>query len=43
MARHGLLKRRCPDTLYNWMNIYEESGIEGLLSRRHGGYHRRPF
>jgi transposase len=43
VAQHGLLKRRRADTVYRWLNRYEEMGIEGLLTRRHGGNRRGPF
>lgn len=43
VARRGLLKRRLPDTVYGWLNLYEQEGLEGLLTRRHGGNHRSPF
>lgn len=38
VAHHGLVKARAPDTLYNWLDIYEEEGLKGLVARRHGGY-----
>lgn len=41
VARHGLLKPRDPDAVYNWLNIYESEGIAGLIARRQGGNHRR--
>ena len=41
VARTGLLKGRDPDTLYKWLNIYQDAGIEGLRTRLHGGAHRR--
>ncbi len=37
VAQHGLLKERDPDTIYNWMNIYEVEGLAGLIARQHGG------
>jgi transposase len=43
VARHGLLKRRHPDTVYSWLNRYQHMGVEGLLTRRHGGNRRSPF
>src|SRR5258708_34382450 len=44
VARHGLLRVRDPDTVYNWLNRYEKQGMEGLLSGRQGGPgHRGPF
>jgi transposase len=40
VSQHGLLKRRSPDTVYAWLDMYEETGLDGVLSRLHGG--RRP-
>ncbi len=37
VACHGLLKPRDPDTVYNWLTIYQTQGIVGLIGRRHGG------
>lgn len=41
VARQGLLKPRDPDTVYGWLDRYEKQGLEGLLSRLHGGQRRR--
>ena len=41
VAKHGLLKERDPDTVYNWLNIYEAEGVAGLIARQHGGARRR--
>ena len=30
VARQGLLKRRDPDTVYDWLDRYEAEGVEGL-------------
>jgi transposase len=30
VALHGLYKQRQPDTIYNWVDRYEEAGISGL-------------
>ena len=43
VAQEGLLKRRDPDTVYGWLDRYEQQGLEGLQSGRHGGNRRRPF
>ena len=40
VALHGLLKKRDPDTLYNWLEIYQQQGVKGLIDRQHGGDHR---
>ena len=41
VACHGLLKPRDPDTLYSWLNHYEEAGLDGLLGSQQGGSRRR--
>ena len=41
VALNGLLKARDPDTLYAWLDIYENQGIEGLLKRTQGQNRRR--
>lgn len=41
VACHGLLKARDPDSIYNWLTIYETHGVVGLIGRRHGGQRRR--
>lgn len=41
VALHGLLKKRDPDTLYSWLEIYQLEGLKGLIDRQHGGDHRR--
>lgn len=43
VAQEGLLKPRDPDTVYGWLDRYEEQGLEGLQSGRHGGNRRVPF
>ena len=40
VAQHGLLKKRDPDTLYHWLDIYQAEGLAGLLAHQQGGYHR---
>src|SRR6516165_4024979 len=37
VARHGLLKPRDPDTVYAWLNRYQQEGLAGILAHRHGG------
>ena len=29
VSQHGLLKRRSPDTVYTWLDIYEEVSLYG--------------
>ena len=41
VAQQGLLKPRDPDTLYNWLTLYQQQGLAGLLAHRHGGPGRR--
>lgn len=41
VATQGLLIKRDTDSLYQWMRYCQEGGIAALLSRRHGGPHRR--
>src|SRR5579859_6784794 len=43
VARQGLLKPRDPDTVYEWLDGYEQYGLAGVLSRLQGGNHRSPF
>lgn len=42
VAQNGLLKPHDPDTIYGWLNVYEDGGIDGLLGHLHGGA-RGPF
>jgi hypothetical protein len=41
VARHGLLRPRDPDTLYAWLDYYQQQGLPGLLAHLHGGGRRR--
>ncbi len=41
VATQGLLKPRDPDTLYGWLQVYEDEGVTGLLAHQHGGERRR--
>lgn len=40
VARQGLLKKRDPDAVYNWLNIYQEEGLSGIITHQHGGPRR---
>jgi transposase len=40
VALEGLLKKRDPDTIYGWLERYENEGVEGLLVR--DGRGRKP-
>jgi hypothetical protein len=41
VALQGLLKKRDPDAVYDWLDLYETEGLAGLLAHRQGGNHRR--
>jgi hypothetical protein len=41
VARQGLLKPRDPDTVYHWLDVYEQDGLTGLVAHRQGGPRRR--
>ena len=41
VARQGVLKPRDPDTLYDWLEVYEEEGVAGLVAHQQGGDRRR--
>jgi hypothetical protein len=40
VAKQGLLKARDPDTVYEWLNLYEAEGLEAVLTRKQGGDRR---
>lgn len=40
VARAGLLRPRDPDTVYAWLDTYQDKGLAGLRARQHGGNHR---
>ena len=40
VARHGLLKPRDPDTVYEWLNLFERFGLRSVWMFQHGGKHR---
>lgn len=41
VALQGLLKKRDPDAVYSWLDLYETEGVAGLIGHRQGGNHRR--
>ena len=43
VARHGLLQPRRPDTLYDWMDRFEQEGVASVTAYQHGGARRHPF
>ena len=40
VAQHGLLKPRASDTVYDWLERYENEGVKGLTMREGRG--RKP-
>jgi len=40
VARKGLLRPRDPDTIYAWLDRYQQNGLAGLLAHQQGGYRR---
>ena len=40
VARSGLLRRRKPDTVYDWLDRYEQHGLVGLYVKKGRG--RKP-
>lgn len=43
VANTGLLKNRDPDTVYAWLDYYQDDGLAGLFSHQHGGNRRGCF
>jgi hypothetical protein len=41
VASQGLLKPRDPDTVSEWLSLYESEGVAGIFAHQHGGNHRR--
>ena len=40
VAKRGLLKPRDPDTVYSWLDWYEQEGFWSVTHFQHGGAHR---
>ena len=40
VANAGLLRHRDPDTVYAWLDYYQDEGLPGLLGHQHGGNRR---
>ena len=40
VAHSGLLRPRDPDTVYAWLDYYQDEGLPGLLAHQHGGARR---
>lgn len=43
VAQEGLLRPHHPDTVYGWLNRYEQGGWKEVLEHRHGGNRFAPF
>ncbi len=43
VANAGLLRSRDPDTVYAWLNYYQDAGLPGRLAHQHGGNRRGCF
>ncbi len=43
VASAGLLQPRDPDTVYAWLNHYQDEGLPGLFAYQHGGDRRGCF
>lgn len=41
VARAGILRPRCPNTLYSWLDRFLDEGVDGLLGHQHGGFRRQ--
>jgi len=40
VAHAGLLRPRDPDTVYAWLEYYQDQGLSGLRAHQHGGDRR---
>jgi hypothetical protein len=40
VANAGLFRPRDPDTVYAWLDYYQQEGLAGLRAHQHGGNHR---
>jgi hypothetical protein len=40
VANAGLLRHRDPDTVYAWLDHYQNEGLPGLFTHQHGGNRR---
>jgi hypothetical protein len=40
VAHAGLLRHRDPDTVYAWLDYYQDEGLPGLRAHQHGGHRR---
>ncbi len=41
VARAGILRPRCPNTVYSWLKRFLTEGFDGLLGHQHGGFRRQ--
>lgn len=37
LSQEGLLKHHSPNTIYGWLDLYQQEGLKGLVERLHGG------
>jgi hypothetical protein len=40
VARSGLLRRRDPDSVYAWLDFYQQGGLSALCAHQQGGFRR---
>ncbi len=40
VAHNGLLRTRDPDTVYAWLDLYQQEGLPGLFAHQHGGHRK---
>jgi hypothetical protein len=40
VANTGLLRHRDPDTVYAWLDQYQDEGLPGRFTHQHGGNRR---
>jgi len=40
VANAGLLRPRDPDTVYAWLDYYQQEGLPGVRAHQHGGKRR---
>ncbi len=40
VAQSGLLRTRDPDTVYSWLDLFQQEGLPGLFAHQHGGDRR---
>ncbi len=40
VSQSGLLRTRDPDTVYAWLDLYQQEGLPGLFAHQHGGHRK---